>query len=240
MLFLGRSAMSSNSSFNSVLRLVYGLLPLCLLIFGVYFFYHYFFIERNIIRTKDDIVFITKNVHTGLLGQKYKGFDSTFMAFSNYLPFDLVPKANGNGYQIPNRFGGKMVFVEAVGNQTERMLYFGLYKNPKKYKDVYTGVSSYVVLFTNLKKRDCVALAQIDWRGLVPYFLGQEAAFVNLNSQYNGLYNLQNYILTDNLNEARYKTKDKGVISRKPLTKEAAEEACGCVGRNCRFALKFL
>lgn len=230
----------SSSAVSSVLKLLYFLLPLCLVLFGAYFFYYHFTVQKKITKTKDDIAVLTKNVHAGLMGQKYKGFDSNFMAFSNYLPFDIIPKESGLGYQIPNRFDGKMIFYEAVGNQQERLLYFGLYKNQKKYKDVYKGVSSYVILFTNLKKQECIAMAQTDWKEISPQFLGQEAAYVNINSQQNGLFNLQNYILTDNQDETKYKTFDTGVVSRKPLTKQEAINACRCKGRNCRFALKFL
>ena len=230
----------SSSGISSVLKLLYVLLPVCLVFFGAYFFYFHFTVQKKITKTKDDVAIITKNISIGLMGQKYKGFDSNFMAFSNYLPFDILPKETDLGYQIPNRFGGKMIFYEAVGNQQERMLYFGLYNNQKKYKEVYKGVSAYVILFTNLKQKECMALAQINWRDKHPNFLGQETAFVTISSQQNGLYNLQNYILVDNLDEAKYKTKDKGIISRKSLTKQEALKACDCVGRNCRFALKFL
>lgn len=231
---------NSSSAISSVLKLLYLLLPLCLVLFGAYFFYYHFTVQKKITKTKDDVTIITKNIHTGLMGQKYKNFDSSFMAFSNYLPFDIIPKPADVGYQIPNRFDGKMIFYEAVANQDERLLYFGLYKNQEKYKKVYKGVSSYVILFTNLKKQDCIAMARTNWKEISPQFLGQEAAYVNPQSQQNGLFNLQNYILVDNPKEKNYKTFDKGITSRGPLTKEEATKACRCSGRNCRFALKFL
>ena len=230
---------NDTSSLGAILKLLYFLLPILLVIVGTYFFYYKFAIERKVVKTKDDIIYITQNIKKGLDGRKYKDFDSNFMVFSNYLPFDLIPKQTAYGYKIPNRFGGLMIFYESVGTIQERGMYLNLRKTPKRYKEVYGGVSTYIVMLTQLKKEYCSLLAQTDWRKIANNFLGMEAAYVTPTSLYNGLYNLQMYVLIDNPDE-KHKTKDLGVISRSPLSKQEADRACQCNGRNCSFAIKFL
>ena len=229
-----------NEFVPSVLKVFYFLIPLLIIVFGAYFFYLKFFVQRNIIKTQDDVIIINKNIEAYFIGRKIRDFNSSFMIYSNLLPFDLeIKNTQSNNPEIKNRFGGQMQFLEAVATSAEQMLYFGLYKNQDKYHKVYTGVSSYIILLTELKKRDCVILSMIDWRRFLPLYLGMEAGVRTEQHPNDGYFNLQNFILAENINQ-RYKSKDTGITSRKPLSKETAEKACNCHDKNCTFAIKFL
>ncbi len=227
------------SGFENVMKLLYIFLPFILFLFGMYFFYFGVGTHNKVLKTKDDIEFIARNIHDSYLNRKYKDFTTNYVAMSNFLPFDVEIMNTPLGYQIPNRFGGKMFFYEAFSTIAERTLYFALYKEPDKYNEANNGVGAYILLLTNLKKSECVMLSQTNWRQFIPNFIGLESSFVTPHTPYNGLYNLKTYLLIDNLGE-KYDTKDEGIISRKPLSTEDAEKACDCDWRNCMVALKFL
>lgn len=231
---------NKSSLSSAIAKLFYLLVPVLLVVFGAYFFYLKFFVQKNIIKTQDDIMIVTKNIENYFVGRKIKDFNSNFMSYSNLLPFDLeINNSTGADAEIKNRFGGEMKFIESVATLSEQTLYFGLYKNQEKYKRVYQGVSSYVILFTKLKKRDCAVLSMIDWRRFIPFYLGMEASVRTQQHPNDGYFNLQNFILVENVNQ-KYKTKDLGITSRTPLSAETAKHVCNCEGKNCTFAVKFL
>lgn len=217
--------------------LTYILTPLMFIGFGVYF---YFGIgSRNkVSKTIDDIVVITKKVSESYLDRKYKQFNTDTVVLGNYLPYDIEPEMDGQHYVIPNRFGGQMFIFETVANIRERTLFFGLYNQPERYQQVYSGVSSYVIMLTGINRKACRILAQTNWAGKIPNFMGLEAAYVNAESPNNGVYNLSNYVLTDNEGE-QIKTIDQGIVARGPLSKANAKKACQCLWRGCTFAIKF-
>ena len=225
---------------SNITKIFYLLVPILLVVFGAYFFYLKFFVQKNIVKTQDDILIVTKNIENYFVGRKIRDFNSNFMSYSNLLPFDLETKNTDSAdIEIKNRFGGKMEFIESVATLKEQTLYFGLYKDQEKYRRVYTGVSSYVILFTGLKKRDCSILSMIDWRRFIPLYLGMEAGVRTQQHPNDGYFNLQNFILAENINQ-KYKSKDLGITSRIPLSKEAAKRVCNCEGKDCTFAVKFL
>ena len=231
---------NKSSLVSAITKLFYFLVPILLVVFGAYFFYLKFFVQRHIIKTRDDIMIVTKNIESYFVGRKIKNFNSSFMSYSNLLPFDLeVNNSVNTDVEIKNRFGGEMKFIESVATLSEQTLYFGLYKNQEKYQRVYQGVSSYVILFTKLKKHDCAVLSMIDWRRSIPFYLGMEASIRTQQHPDDGYFNLQNFILVENVNQ-KYKTKDLGITSRTPLSPEAAKRVCNCKEKNCTFAVKFL
>ena len=223
-----------------IAKTFYLIVPLALLIFGAYFFCFKFFVQKNIIKTQDDIMIITKNVENYFIGRKFKDFNSNFMLYSNLLPFDLgTNNPTEVGTKIKNRFGGEMKFIESVATIDEQMLYFGLYKDKEKYKRIYPGVSAYVILMTKLKKRDCTILSMIDWRRFIPFYMGLEISVRTPEHPNDGYFNLRNFILIENIQQ-KYQTKDLGITSRTPLSKQIAKKACNCKRKNCTIALKFL
>lgn len=216
------------------------LIPIISVGLCVYFFMS--IIERNnVSQTIDDIVKVTYKLAENYQEHNYHLFGNDAVAVGEILPYDVSVEEENGHYLISNRFGGQMHFLEAVGNKKERTLYFGLYNNPERYHQVYDGVSAYVILLTNLNSRICKTLAQTDWSAKIPNFMGIEAAYTTPTSQNNGVYNLSNYILTDNEGEFIKKTVDQGVALRRHFTDDEAEKACGCLlWRSCSIALKFM
>lgn len=204
-------------------------------------FYFYFFggAKKKVYATANDIQFIARNIHDAFIGQKYRDFDTDTVVYKNFLPFSMEPIQTAMGYQVYNRFGGKMYFYEAFGKIDERTQYFALYNDPQKYSEYYKGSGAYVILLTNLMHRECALLARVNWRRFIPNFLGMEVSAAKPSSPFNGVYNLKHYLLIDNLGE-QYKTQDEGVLSRRPMTEEDAEKACDCSWKNCMVALKFI
>lgn len=202
----------------------------------------YFFLEavvrNNVNKTTEDIVALTRKMAENYENQQYKFLSNDAIALGEFLPYDLV-KEEGEHYTLSNRFGGQIHVMESVSNQKERTLYFSLYNNQKQYQKVYDGVGAYVVLLTNLTAGICKTLAQIDWPAKIPNFMGIEAAYTTPTSQNNGVYNLSNYILTDNEGETPKNTVDLGIAQRRPLSEKEAQKACGCFWHSCSVALKF-
>lgn len=195
-------------------------------------------VRNNVNKTTEDIVALTRKMAENYKNQQYKFLNNDAIALGEFLPYDLI-KEEGEHYTLSNRFGGQIHVMESVSNQKERTLYFNLYNNQEQYQKVYDGVGAYVVVLTNLTSGICKTLAQIDWPAKIPNFMGIEAAYTTPTSQNNGVYNLSNYILTDNEGEALENTVDLGIAQRRPLNKEEAQKACGCSWRSCSVALKF-
>ncbi|MBP5352759.1 MAG: hypothetical protein J6Y91_03220 [Alphaproteobacteria bacterium] len=211
---------------------------LSIVVSGAYF-YVYGGARDKVYATANDIQFIAQNIHNAFLGKKYKDLDTDYVVYKNFLPFSTEPVQTSLGYQINNRFGGKMYFYEAFGKIEERSEYFALYNEPQKYQETYQGTSAYIILLTNLSKKECVLLSRVSWRRFIPNFLGMEISVARPDFPFNGVYNLKHYLLMDNLGE-HYNTKDEGILARRPLSEEDADVSCGCRWKNCMVALKFL
>lgn len=211
-------------AFEAALKLLYFCLPLFFLIFGAYFAYFHISINNNILKTKNDITIIVNNMSESFKGQ-YPALDANIIVMQNILPYDFPVKKSINTYDISNRFGGKLFFYNAYNTVQER------YENP----DV---LGAYIILLTRLTKKECKKLAQIDWRRQSPNFLGLEASYLTAQKNFNGVYNLRNYLLFDNLNE-QYSSRDEGIITRRSLNRYETKEACDCLINTCTVALKF-
>ena len=227
------------TALESVLKLLCYILPILLLLFGAYFFYFGVYLRNKVTKTINDISVITQNIQDSYSESKYYQFDTNLIALGNFLPYDIEPKQRGSNYYIPNRFGGQMHFYEAFSNKQERTLFMALHNKPEQYKKVYTGVGAYMIVLTNLNKRECSSLSLVDWRQVNPNFMGIEAAYLTPSKLYSGTYNLKTYVLKDNLGE-QYSTKDDGIVSRHRLTPQETKKACNCNWRSCTVALKFL
>ena len=58
---------NKSSLSSAIAKLFYLLVPVLLVVFGAYFFYLKFFVQKNIIKTQDDIMIVTKNIENYLL-----------------------------------------------------------------------------------------------------------------------------------------------------------------------------
>jgi len=192
-------------------------------------------------RTKDtqkDIVTFINNVNSSYNRTTYFYFNTDFISYSEYFPLDLKIKKTDHGNEIISRFGGKMTINESPKNLAERKEYLQLLHDRKAYEKLYSGLGAYIILFSELKTQECISMARADWKKIAPNFMGLEASFVNKKHPYNGVENLNYFILEDNEDEV-YQSRDEGKISRTPLTYLEAWEACRCFGANCTVALKF-
>lgn len=212
------------SCFEPVLKLLYFCLPLFCLVFGLYFAYFHIFLNNNILKTKNDIVQIVSNMSETFKGS-YPSLDANILVMQNILPYDFPIRKTVNSYDVSNRFGGKIFFYNAYNTLAERI------DNPD-------NLSAYIILFTRLTKKECKKLAQTDWRRNFPNFLGLEASYLSAQKTFNGVYNLRNYLLFDNLNE-QYNSRDEGFITRRHLSRQETKVACGCLLNTCTVALKF-
>lgn len=224
------------SKMESFFHFMLFLLPVLFVIFGAIFVYYGVFVRNNIIGTIDDIKTLAAKIQISF-GGKYKNFNLDSLVLSETLPYSMKAQNTANTYSLKNRFGGLIFFYEAFNTQEERLLYFSLYNDQKKYKEIYPGVSSYIILFTGLSKTECQILACTDWSLHLPNFIGIEASYLSPNARYNGIYNLKTQLLSD-VKEEPKKTEDLGIVSAKPMSKIMAKEACGCHSSNCTFAIK--
>ena len=219
------------------INLLVFLLPVILIfIFG---YIVYLKITKNhVYDTQKDIVTFVRNVSTRYNLTTYKHFDTDFISYSEYLPIDLKIKRTNHGNEIINRFGGKMVFKESPKTIEERKEYKKLLRDRKMFEAYYSGLGAYTILFTELKTQECVGLITTDWKKIAPNFMGLEASYVSKKHPYNGVENLDLYILENNGKE-QYESRDKGIISRVPLDLYEALRACACIGDSCQVAIKF-
>lgn len=216
--------------------LVYLLPVLFALILG---YIIYLKIVRNrIYDTQQDIAIFIRNVNTRYNRNVYKNFDTDFVSYSGYLPMDLKVKSTEHGNDIISRFGGKMIFKESPKTIEERKEFKYLSRERKMFEAHYEGLGAYTVMFTELKTQECVGLATTNWKKIVPNFMGLEASHVSKRHPYNGIENLNFFILEDNGDE-EIKSRDEGLISRTPMILYDALRACACVGESCQIALKF-
>lgn len=226
--------LQSSAGISSALGLLYTLLPVLLLVFG-FFFFCSLFLNSRINKTVDEVVNINKSV-TQYFNGNYKNFDTKVVVGHGVLPFEL----NGGDYTLQNRFGGQIIFYEAMNTNAERLLYISLLKEPEKYKEIYGGVTAYAVLYTGLSHRECRRLSTVDWRKYINNFVGLEVSNLTPEEKSNGVYNLRMQLLQEG-DLYPLVTKDYGKVSREPLTDNEAEEFCKCSFFNdtCTVALKF-
>lgn len=221
---------------------IYILLPLILIGFGVYFFYYGFFIRNKINKTYDDISNINYAIKSKM--NKFKGFDNSIVIGSGFLPVDFklfMDSKKMQGNMIPNRFGGRIFFYEAFNTMEERELFLANFSNQEKYKEVYQGTSSYLILFTQLSRHECQQLAIQDWKRKNINFVGLEASYMTPAASHNGISNLKYRFLVDEPanDTTNFTIHDEGIISKTPMTKDVSSQACKCFKSNCTIALKF-
>ena len=230
------------SKFKVFVGIVIALLPFVCIIFGAYFGYFGIYKRNQFKKTYEDIEQINRNIKNRNPG-KYKNLDNLYVSLSEILPFDLTVIRTGVKNEQPlikNRFGGNMFFYEGLNSEAERTLYYALVDDTARYKDTYTGVTSYIILLTELSKYECKTLATYDWSELLPNYIGIEVSTLENNQIYNGFTKLKTSFIPDAKNDALYanSVKDKGYISRYPLTEKRAKDKCSCLMNTCTFALK--
>lgn len=223
---------------RKLLRFLVFFLPLIFIAIVVYIFYLKITSNR-VEKTEDDLIYFTQRVRTNYPSVKYMDFNSDFIGYSDFLPLDIKVKQSDSGNEIYNRFGGKMIFTESPKNIAERKHYLYIKREEKMFRAQYQGLGAYVIMFTELKRHECVAMAMTNWKASLPSFMGLEASYVTERERYNGLEKINYYLLTDNQDE-EYQSADNGTVSRQPLTQWEAMKACGCLRDNCTIALKFL
>src|SRR5574344_2119682 len=232
---------NNQSGVDGVLKLLYRLLPLVLVVFGGYFGYG-LYQQNKISKTYGDVLNVTKNVKAKYVGI-YKNLDTREMVLNNLLDFADNIKETPNGYDVPNRFGGKTYFYEALNTKAERTLYYGLITDMNKYHQIYPGVTAFIILYTGLEQKVCKKLAQTNWKKFIPNFVGLEASYITPTAKYNGISKLKiNFTVDDSENDVTYAKsnfQDKGYISSTPMTDEQSTTACACEKDNCTIALKF-
>ena len=104
---------------HNLVKVLLYVLPVVTLLFLAYIFY--IDITKNrVIETQKDISLFIQNIETRYNMTTYKGFDSDFVSYSEYLPSSLKIRRTDHGNEIINRFGGKMIFN--MGTQWERQL----------------------------------------------------------------------------------------------------------------------
>lgn len=223
---------------RTVLRFLVFLLPVIFIAIVSYIFYLKL-TQYRVEKTQEDLVYFMQRVRDNYASPKYMDFNSDFIGYSEFLPLDVKIKQSDTGNEIYNRFGGKMIFSESPRTLAERKNYLYIRREEKMFKTQYNGLSAFMITFTDLKHRECVDMAMVDWKKYLPNFIGLEAAFISAREPYNGLERINYYLLTDNQNE-EYQSADNGTVSRQPLSRWQAVKACGCLTDNCVVTLKFL
>ncbi len=211
---------------ETALKLLSFLIPLLCLIIGGYFAYTNLFFKQNLNKTIEDLEQITRNMSERFNG-RYPALNSTLLVVSDILPYDLKTTQNSLGYDFSNRFGGKIFFYDAYNTLSEK----------NNFTDS-SYVGAYIILLTRLTPNECKKLSRTDWRRKFPNFLGLEASYLSAQKTFNGVFNLQNYLLFDSF-EINSGSRDEGTISRRYLNKNEAEKACACLLNTCTVALKF-
>lgn len=212
-------------------------LPLIFIVIVVYIFY--LKITKNRVeQTEADLIYFTQRVRTNYPSVKYMDFNSDFIGYSDFLPLDIKVKQSDAGNEIFNRFGGKIIFTESPKTLAERKNYLYIKREEKMFKAQYQGLGAYVVLFTELKRHECITMAMTNWRASLPSYMGMEVSYITEREPYNGLEKINYYLLADNQDE-EFKSADNGLLTRQPLNQWDALKACNCLRDNCTVALKF-
>ena len=130
-----------------------------------------------------------------------------------------------------------MNFMESPKTPEEATEYKYMMTSPQIYNTLYKGLSSYIISFSNLHRRECIWLSQVKWNQILPNFIAMEASYITGKHPYNGIDKLHMAVFDNSIDEL-YAGQDRGLISRTPLTYIEAGKACLCVTNNCTFALK--
>ena len=228
-----------DSKFKRISELAITATPFICLLFGLYYAYTGFYLRSRFNKTYEDFKTISYNINSLKL-ERYRGFDTNFVSLSNILPYDAeVTKEANNDASIKNRFGGQMFFYEALNSEAERTLYYGLISDKEKYKRVYSGVSAYIILLTELSSYECQVFSTYDWAKLLPNYVGFEASALD-NKPSNGYTRLKVSLIPNAKDDALYANsiKDTGFVSDKPITRSLAKKKCDCGWNKCTFAIK--
>ncbi len=208
---------------------------------GLYFLYFGHFEREKLQTAMHDITTITQGIDKSFGKDKYKNLNTNMVAMTA-LPYDMSTFKKEGSLHISNPFNGEFIIDEAVYNKKERTLYFALYDKQKHYHEVYSGVTAYLLVLTNLNRYECMQLAQVDWAAQYPNFMGIEPSFRSPKNPDNGTYNLANYVLADNQDEKDINTLttiDEGKVFKTPLNGKEAFKQCKCFISDCTIALKF-
>lgn len=222
---------------KKLLKFLFYAMPI-LFIFLVLYIFCLRVTKNRVYQTQKDIVYFVNKVKSNYENMKYKDFNADYVSYSEFFPMDVKIKQTEEGNEMYSRFGGKMIFLESPKNLEERRNYLFIKREEKMFNAQYKGLSAYIVVFTELRREECIDLASVNWKALVPNFMGIEASFISHREPYNGVENLNYYLLEDNPGED-FKSADKGEIYRQPMTKWQAMKACDCLRQNCTVALKF-
>ena len=208
---------------------------------GLYFLYFGHFEKNKIQKALENISSLVENIDKKFSNDKYKEFSTSTVALTA-LPYDMNSYKKDGNTHIFNPFNGEFIISEAMYNKAERTLYFALYDKQDQYHKVYSGVTAYLLTITNLNRYECMQLAQVDWAKSFPNFMGIEPSFRSDKNPDNGIYNLANYVLSDNQDEKNIndmKTLDEGKVFKEPLSTKEAFMQCKCFISKCSVALKF-
>lgn len=219
------------------LNIISHLFPIIVCLFVGYLAYLKITSNRAI-ETQKDIVTFINNVNSSYNRTTYFYFNTDFISYSEYFPLDLKIKKSDHGNEIINRFGGKIIINESPKNLEERKEYLQLLRDRKAYEKLYSGLGAYTIMFNELNTQECAFLAKADWKKIAPNFMGLEVSYITEKHPYNGIENLNYFILDDNEDEI-YQSRDEGKISRTPFSFFDAWKACDCFDANCTVALKF-
>lgn len=222
--------------FIEFLKLLKFLLPIIIIVMVIYTFYLKF-TQNRVTQTQEDIIFITNMIRDRHMSTNYTNFTADYIAYSNYLPVDMKTKQVNGQYEIISRFGGKINFMESPKNREEKKDYLYAQSSPQLYKTFYKGLSSYIISFTNLHRRECIWLSQVKWEESLPNFMALEASYITGQQPYNGLDKLHTAAFENEIDQT-YSGQDNGMVSNRHLTSSEASRACLCVLDNCTFALK--
>lgn len=228
---------SEDNKIGIFLRRLCYLLPVLLVVFGIYFCYTGIYIRNKISKTYDDVITTNTNIKN-FYTEKFKNFDTESVVLNNLLPFDAKSGSDESGYVVYNRFGGRIFFYEAFYTVLEKRFYMNLYDNQEKYKRIYPGTTAYIMLYTGLSRRECRLLAQTDWKSFIKNYVGMEVSFLDARGKHNGVFNLKTQLLSE-ADNYHLDSKDSGIISAEPLSEQESQTVCSCKKDNCTVALKF-
>ncbi len=216
-----------------------GLVLIALAVAGMYFLYFNAFLGYKFGKACDEITILNRNVQNFYKGL-YRGLNTDSAYTNQLIAPSMAATRNENGVTLQNSFGGNIIIMEALNTGNERSLFYGLQTEPEKYKRLYQGVTSYIVMYTGLNKNMCMKFARNDWKLQIPTFIGIEVSNIPANKIYQGFSKLRAGFIDDDKENDKYYTgtKDKGIISQYPLEKKEAEDACSCTENNCTIALK--
>lgn len=207
------------------------LLPLSFICLVIFLFYSHF-TKVDAKKTIEDIQYITQKIREERQEVVFINFNNDTLVYSNFLPIDLKSRMTDNGYIIKSRFGTNINFMEAYKTKKEKEYYADGYNR-------YIGTHAYIITFPHIRRSACMNLAQVDWRAIIPNFMGIEVGRTNEENPKIGTERLNLGIL-DGLTEIDYNGSDQSFVSNRKLQYKEAFKACHCLLHNkCVVSLKF-